>query len=98
MNLYDKEISEVVEPEDVLRASLMALVCPKGRFYPNKSFGNAIRSSIDAGELLAAARQALSDYDGVYVKSARFSGAQAVLELAINDDIRTVNIDIEQNV
>jgi hypothetical protein len=77
-----------------------AFVCPLGEFYPNKDYGSKIKQSIgkiDSQTLLCYARQAVSDMDGVYVKSVELSSLGADFTVMINDEERTVNIPIEQD-
>ncbi len=80
---------------EILLASVMALHTDRGRFYPNKDYGSGLRSSgLSAEELLGCARQALYDFDGVYVKSARLDGGKAVFVLLINNREKEVEISL----
>lgn len=81
--------------DEILKNCIVAMKCPRGRFYPNKNFGSYILDEADkhfSDELLAYARQAVSEIDGVYVKSVDISGEKAVFTLIINDTQRQVNI------
>lgn len=79
----------------VLKDCVTALGCPRGEFYPDKDFGSHIKrvkSTADSGELLAFARQALAEFDGVYVKSAVPNENGADFAVMINDEERRVRI------
>lgn len=82
------------EIEKLLSDCLCALYCPRKRFYPKKDYGSQIRCYQDLNEkyLLAYARQGLSDFDGVYVKSAKKEQEGITLNLLINDEERTVTM------
>lgn len=87
--------NKIVCTEEILKNCIVAMKCPRGRFYPDKNFGSHILNSADkvlSDELLAYARQAVSEIDGVYVKSAQISSGNAVFTLLINDEQRQVNI------
>lgn len=79
----------------ILENCVTALVCPRGEFYPNKDFGSQIKrakGTMDAEKLLACARQALSEFDGVYVKSAVPNENGADFTVMINEEERQVCI------
>lgn len=97
-DLYFDKISQLEDTESVLKRCVMAIKCPLKRFYPNKNFGNLIKSSTDIGELLASARYAVRDIDGVYIKSAKAVDDNIQFEIMINDEARVVNINIEKNI
>lgn len=98
MRGIDIVLSECASSLTVLQCCESALRCPAGAFYPNKDFGGRIASVLDKNAALAAARQALCDMDGVFVKSAEIQGESAVLTLMINDEAKEVKIDIEKNI
>lgn len=91
----DTEKSVNVCADEVLENCIMAIVCPLSHFYPDKNFGNSIRQSIDCGELLASARQAVRNIDGVFIKNLSVNNGMAEFTIMINDDIRRVSISIE---
>lgn len=81
----------------VLTDCITALVCPAGEFYPNKNYGSQIKRNsgrLDEEKLLCYARQALSNMDGVYVKSASIDNSNAVFKIAVNNEERQVSISI----
>lgn len=81
----------------ILENCLTALVCPRGAFYPNKDFGSQIKSNkaiMDAEKLLVFARQALSEFDGVYVKRAVMNENSADFTVMINDEEGQVSISL----
>lgn len=82
------------EIEKLLSDCLCALFCPRKRFYPKKDYGSQIRCFQDLNEeyLLAYARQGLSDFDGVYVKSVKKNQSVIIFNLLINYEERTVTI------
>lgn len=94
----DKEISAFENVQTVLESCIMAIVCPLGRFYPNKNYGNSLRSGKDSGALLASARNAVSRLDGVCIKNARTESGKITFDILINDEARSVSINLEQNV
>lgn len=73
-------------------------VCPLGRFYPNKNYGSVIREYSDINTLLAAARCAAGKIDGVFIKNACKKNGVAVLSVLVNDEERTVSINLEENI
>lgn len=93
MSMSDYELSV----SSVLSDCVMALVCPRGEFYPNKNYGSHIiknKNRIDPDKLLCFARQAVIDIDGVYVKNAQLNDKSAVFTVMINDESRQVSIEI----
>lgn len=91
MSDYEPSVSSV------LSDLVMALVCPRGEFYPNKNYGCQMmrnKNIIDSEKLLCYARQAVSDMDGVYIKSAQLNDKNAVFTVMINDESRQVSIEI----
>ena len=86
--------------ETFLRSCVIAMRNPRGRFYPDKNFGSTLYALEDAENtraLLAAARQAVRELDGVFVKSASVDENSAVFEIYINNEKRRVSIELEQN-
>ncbi|MCH5321287.1 MAG: hypothetical protein J1E36_05960 [Eubacterium sp.] len=91
MSDYEPSVSSV------LSDLVMAFICPRGEFYPNKNYGSQIKRNknlIDEDKLLSFARQAVSDMDGVYVKSTQLNDSNAVFTVMINDESRQVSIEI----
>lgn len=84
----------------VLRDCAAALYCPREKFYPKKVFGSYIRAAGEISQpyLLAYARQALADFDGVYVIRAVKDGGTLSFGIAVNDEERTVSIPIEADI
>lgn len=81
--------------DEILKSCTVAMKCPRGRFYPNKNFGSHIAevsSNAFSDELLAYARQAVAEIDGVYVKSVEITGENALFTVLINEIQRQVNI------
>lgn len=79
----------------ILEDCVTALICPRSEFYPDKNFGSHIKPAknvLDGEKLLAFARQALREFDGVYVKSAVMKNDRAEFLLLINDNEREVSI------
>lgn len=95
MTFFNREISKLVSADDIIEDCIMALTCPYSRFYPNKDFGNRIKSSNDYKQLLASSRQAVSNIDGVFVKSLSVNDGLAEFTIMVNDEARRVSIDIE---
>lgn len=81
----------------ILENCVTALVCPRSEFYPDKNFGSHIKSEkflLDSEKFLAFARQALCEFDGVYVKSAIMKSDSVDFLLLINDYEREVSISL----
>lgn len=87
-------LAEVQYIEELLQNAVIALQTLRGSFYPDKNFGSQLRTAEDVSEALAAcyARQALSGFDGVYIKSAKMGGNGCEFTLLINDQERQVLI------
>lgn len=73
-------------------------VCPLGNFYPNKNYGSVIGGYSDINTLLAAARCSAGKIDGVFIKNAKKENGNAILSVLINNEERTVSINLEQNI
>ncbi len=83
--------------DEILKCCVLAVNCPRGSFYPNKNFGSKIKTinmTLSADELLAYARQAISDIDGAFVKNVCVSSGSADFIFIINDEEREVNIKL----
>lgn len=98
ISFYNKQISRFKTVDDVLNDCVTAIRCPITRFYPNKNFGSQIHSDLKADELLAFARAAVRNLDGVFVKSVLLMDNTAQFKILINDNIRSVNINLEQDI
>lgn len=63
----------------------------RNAFYPDKNFGSDIKNHLDnEREVLAYARQAVADLDGVCVKSASINMDGITFCLLVNDEERSV--------
>ena len=93
--LYDKSCHTDIE--SVLNDCRMAVICPLGKFYPDKNYGNSLLKSREADELLAAARLAVRNIDGVFIKTAEMKDNSIEFDVMINNDIRRMSVTIEQN-
>lgn len=83
--------------ENILKNCVVAMKCPRGRYYPDKNFGSHIlecSTNAESQELLAYARQAVIDFDGVYVKNVQMDGSGALFTLLINELQRQVKITL----
>ncbi|MDD6728280.1 MAG: hypothetical protein PUE08_03555 [Eubacteriales bacterium] len=91
---------ECDEISKLLSDCLYSLYCPRGKFYPKKDYGSLIRLCQSENEmyLLAYARQALSAFDGVYVKSVAVEKGNFVFTLLINEQERTVTLTYEADI
>lgn len=94
--LYDKMLF-CADADSVLNDCRMAVICPLGKFYPNKNYGNALLKSREVGELLATARLAAAEIDGVFIKNAKIKDNTILFDVMINDELRRLSINIEQN-
>ena len=68
----DSGLQTVEHIPRILQDVTMHLGIKRGKFYPNKDYGTALQGDMRplAQYALACARQALYDFDGVYVKNA----------------------------
>lgn len=98
ISFLNKEISRFATVDDVLNDCVAAICCPIERFYPNKNFGSKINSGLTANEILALARAAVRDLDGVFIKSVSLTDNNARFKILINDNIRSVNVNLEQDI
>lgn len=81
----------------VIEDCIVAIMCPRGEFYPDKNYGSKIKfagSAIDEDRLLCYARQALNDMDGVYVKSVCKTDGTAQFILSVNNEERQVTVEL----
>ena len=87
-------LAEVQYIEELLQNAVIALQTLRGSFYPDKNFGTQLKNAKDRNEALAAcyARQALSGFDGVHIKSAKINDNGYAFTLLINDQERQVLI------
>ena len=87
-------LAEVQYIEELLQNAVIALQTPRGSFYPDKNFGSQLKAAKDRNEALAAccARQALSGFDGIYIKSAEINDNGYTFTLLVNDQERQVLI------
>ena len=87
-------LAEVQYIEELLQNAVIALQTLRGSFYPDKNFGSQLRNFSEVNEALAAccARQALSGFDGVLIKSAKATGDGYEFNLLVNDRERQVLI------
>ena len=84
--------------ENALRSGVLALRYQRGRFYPDKDFGSllyTVQSADSTALLLAYARQAVKELDGVFVKSVHTADGAAVFDITINNENRQVSIELE---
>lgn len=94
--LYDEIYC--ADTDSVFNDCCMALNCPLGRFYPNKDFGNPLTKYNELGELLSAARLAVCNIDGVFIKRVEKIWNTIELIIMINDDERRLSVNIEKNI
>lgn len=76
--------------DELQRCAKIALITPKGSFYPDKNYGSKINYSQNTALILAQARLAVSELDGVYVKSVEKTDGVIVFNLTVNDEERQV--------
>ncbi|WP_177916825.1 hypothetical protein [uncultured Eubacterium sp.] len=84
-------ISSIDYTDGLVRAAALALIIPRGKFYPDKNFGSNVKYTEPIALTLARARQAVEHLDGVYVKSVeRRDDGLLVFNLSVNDIQRQV--------
>lgn len=82
----------------VLTDCVTAFICPRGEFYPDKDYGSRIIKNVvtaDIQTLLCYARQAVSEMDGVFVKSAVKEKDNILFNILINHEEGQVSIPVE---
>lgn len=82
----------------VLTDCVTAFICPRGEFYPDKDYGSQIMKNIvtaDIQTLLCYARQAVSEMDGIFVKSAVKEKDNILFNILINHEEGQVSIPVE---
>lgn len=79
---------------EIKEACRCAVYCAKGSFYPDKDYGSKIREAVNEKQLLSYARQAIENISGVYLKNATLSDNIVTLDLLINDEERTVTVQL----
>lgn len=82
------------------QSARMLMIIPRGRYYPDKNFGSYLYSVSDLSfedKLLTFARQALLEFDGVFVKSVSVSGSKITYVIVFDFGERTVSIDSEND-
>lgn len=94
---YDEQFC-TADTDSVFNDCRMALNCPLGSFYPNKNFGSSLTSSSESGELLSAARLAVCNMDGVFIKGIEQDWEKTELIIMINDDERRLLVSFEENI
>lgn len=87
-------LAEVQYIEELLQNAVIALQTLRGSFYPDKNFGSQLKNAKNMSEALAVcyARQALSGFDGVHIKSAKINDNGYAFTLLVNDQERQVLI------
>ena len=91
VKLLNKDNEQII---DIMNACKMAIYCKKVNFYPDKYFGSQIRLSKNINEILSFVRSAVSNLDGVYVKSLDFDDTVLKVNVLINDEERQVKIEL----
>ena len=89
--------NKFIDINSILQDCFVAMLCPRGDFYPDKNFGSHIKYALKASgesELLAYARQAVHSMDGIYIKCACKGRDAVVFTVVINDAERQVSIPI----
>lgn len=84
--------------EQIIRDCIAAISCPAGKFYPDKNYGSRLIADYEINHLLSAARLAVSEMDGVYIKNGKIDDNTLLLSVLINNEERTVGIKLETNV
>lgn len=89
------------ELTEALRSCVLAIRCERGRFYPDKDYGSSISQLENYSNrrlVLALARQAVGNIDGVFIKNVSIASDTATFEVYINNEREQVVINLEQNV
>ncbi|MCD7723318.1 MAG: hypothetical protein LUH82_05150 [Clostridiales bacterium] len=82
--------------DELLQNITTALTAERGAFYPDFGFGSCLNELGAEPQALYApayARQALCDFDGVFVKSAEPGNSGILITLIINGEERQVTIE-----
>lgn len=80
--------------DELLQNIALNIRAERGRFYPDKNFGSHIffNKNMDCDRVLALARQAVANIDGVYIKSAKINDINFEFTVIINNLERQVLI------
>ncbi len=85
--------------EQIIKDCISALACPLGKFYPDKNYGSRLNGQADINSLLCAARLAVNNIDGVYIKNGKTEDNKLILSVLINEnEERTVIIDLDESI
>lgn len=76
--------------EQVLQNAVLMLSARRGKFYPDKNYGSLISKKDCIKSILAYARQALYDLDGVIVENARLENDNIIFDISINGERRVI--------
>ncbi|MCH5317298.1 MAG: hypothetical protein J1E05_04920 [Eubacterium sp.] len=87
-------LAEVQYIEELLQNAALSLQALRGSFYPDKNYGSLLGFSTEKSEARAVcyARQALSGFDGIYIKSAKIIDNVYAFTLTVNGQERQVSI------
>lgn len=92
--IIDEDVSRLADVESVIKDCVTAILCRQGRFYPNKNYGSVIAEN-ELNSILAGARYAVRDIDGVIIKSGQMIDDGAELKIIVNDEERNVTVKFE---
>ena len=85
--------------EQIIKDCISALACPLGQFYPDKNYGSRLNGQADINSLLCAARLAVNNIHGVYIKNGKTEDNTLILSVIINEnEERTVIIDLDESI
>lgn len=89
-----KALKQVEHMEELLQNVVLNLKAERGGFYPDKNFGSHILSSANKDEkyIASLARQAVSNINGVYIKSVKIENKNYKFTVIINNLERQVLI------
>lgn len=94
----ERNINENEQLYEILRNCLLALNCPRSRHYPNKNYGSHIKTqgnTISLKTALDYARQAVSGFDGVLIKSAELCDEGILFHVLVNNEKGEVTVKLE---
>lgn len=89
-----KNMIEIGYIELLLQNTALMLGAKRNKFYPDKNYGSLIFDAMDnKDKILAYARQAVSNLDGVCIKSASVNNNNIVFDLILNGEERSVVVN-----
>lgn len=98
--LREHKLIEANYYDALVQSARMLMLLPREKYYPDKNFGSYLYSLKNLSfedKLLTLARQALLEFDNVFVKSVSVSDNKITYVIVFDFGERTVTIDFEND-